>query len=535
MPTRMVRVLRPDKTPMAVAQAPRRGGHGVSVHAVELVVAGMILLVAAALRLVQFHTFGPHSDELAYARWAVQIWRDHTRAGLLIPILDDGKQPLLFWVQALLYGLGLPPLTAGRVLSAAAGTLTVALVFALARRLSGFSGAIAAACLYTFSPFAVLHDRLGLSDSPLVLALTVTAYASLRAAQDAAWRWTVLAAAGGMAAAGIKGPGICAAAFPVLAALLFSRLRSSTLLRQALPAALTVAVYGVQMYGPLGARYRFQTALHTIDLGQPLPALAAAWRENADVLHTYMRAYFPGLWFVLLVGLLLLPLLTRRCSDLYLLGCTAAIVFPVVFVGWEIYSRYFLGGLPFVAVLWGSFVHRVAVLARQHAQLRARRVEVLLVGVATVLLVPLAWQSLLLVIAPTQAALAAHDRWQYLTGPSAGWGFREAANALERDAGGRLVFVLTRPSHSETYDYIFLRFLDSPTIKHYVEWDIRQGTRASLARWYTHGVPIYLFVNSGREEPEAIERNWPDATVVARVQKPAGGGEVVVYRLPMPG
>jgi 4-amino-4-deoxy-L-arabinose transferase-like glycosyltransferase len=498
------------------------------------VAAGIILLVAAAIRLAQLHTFGPHSDELAYARWAVQIWRDHTRAGLLIPILDDGKQPLLFWIQAVLYGLGLPPLTAGRVLSATAGTLTVALVFTLARRLTGVPAALAAAGLSTFFPFAVLHDRLGLSDSPLVLALVITAYASLRATQEASWRWTALAAVGGMAAAGIKGPGVCAAAFPILAALLFSPLRGAALLRQALPAALTVAVYGVQMYGPLGERYRYQTALHTIDLNQPLPALVAAWRENADVFFTYMRAYFSGPWFALLLGLVLLPLLTRRRGDLWLLGCTAAVVLPVVFAGWEIYSRYFLGGLPFVAALWGSLVHSATPRAIGKTRLRARPLTALLVGVATALLLPLAWQSMLLVIAPGQAALAAHDRWQYLTGPSSGWGFREAADALERDAGGRLVFVLTRPSHSETYDYIFLRFLDSPTIKHYVEWDIRQGTRSSLARWYTHGVPIYLFANSGREEPEAIERNWPDATVVARVRKPAGGGEVVVYRLPAP-
>lgn len=520
--------------PVTLARAPWREDRHVLGHAVVVPAAGLILLVAGAIRFAQLHHFGPHSDELAYARWAVQIWRDHTRAGLLIPVLDDGKQPLLFWIQAVLYGLGLPPLVAGRVLSAAAGTLTVALVFALARRFTGPSGAIAAAGLYTFSPFAVLHDRLGLSDSPLVLALAITAYASLRAAQGASWRWTALATAGGMAAAGIKGPGVCAAAFPILAAMLSSRLSGAALLRQTIPAALTVAVYAVQMYGPLGARYRFQTALHTIDPGQPLPALAAAWRENADVLYTYMRAYFPGLWFALLVGLLLLPLLTRRRGDLYLLGCAAAIVLPVVFGGWEIYSRYFLGGLPFVAALWGSLVHRLAVLTARQATPRARPLQVLLAGATAALLLPLAWQSVLLVFDPARAALAAHDRWQYITGPSSGWGFREAADALERDAGGRLVFVLTRPSHSETYDYIFLRFLDSPTIKHYVEWEIRQGSRAGLAKWLTHGVPIYLFVNSGREEPAAIERNWPDATVVTRVQKPAGGGEVVVYRLPLP-
>ena len=67
---------------------------------------------------------------------------------------------------------------------------------------------------------------------------------------------------------------------------------------------------------------------------------------------------------------------------------------------------------------------------------------------------------------------------------------------------------------------------------HDVEPDIRQAPRASLTRWYAHGVPIYLVTNAPRDVLWMIEGNWPDATIVARVEKPGGESAFVIFRLP---
>jgi hypothetical protein len=501
---------------------------------VEALAVTAILVLAALYRLWHLHAFPPATDEIAYAKWSVDIWRDHTRAGLLIPIIDDGKPPLLFWIEAVLYGLGLPPVLAGRLLSAGAGILTAALCYALARRFYGPIAGLAAGGFYAVVPFAVWHDRLSLVDAPLTLAVVVVAYAAGRAATTGAWRWSGLAALAGLCAVGIKGPGVMAAVLPCLAWVLLARTRRQALRPLLTPAVLIVALYGFMMYGPLGWRFRYMVAVHSIDLRQSLPALVRSWAENADVLRSYLAGYFPSIWLALLAGSLLLPLWTRRREDLFMLAGLAAMVLPVILYGWEIYSRYFLPGLPFIALLWGRLVALLSSPLQAHSERWLDTpARYLVSGIAALLLLPLAWQSGQIAVAPEHAAIARHDRWQYITGFPSGWGLREATDAIEQDAAGRLVFVLTTAQRSVTRDFVYLRFLDHPTIRHYVEWEVRQGTRSSLTRWLTHGVPIYLVANSGREEPESIERNWPDATIVARVPRPGGESEVVVYRLPM--
>lgn len=510
------------------------------------------LLAGAVLRLAHLHAFPPVTDESNYARWAVDIWREHTRHGLLIPVLDDGKQPLLFWVQAALYGLGLPALLAGRLLAAGSGVLAIALTYALGRRLYSPHVGLAAAWLYAVAPWAVLHERLGLVDGPLTVAVLATAYASRRAVDGNAGRWGTLAAVAGLCATGIKASGVVAAALPLLSAALYllppgqKRVRGMRFASLCMPAALVLGLYLWMLYGPLGPRFRYMVGEHSVGLSRPAE-LMATWAENAVLLGSYVPAYFPLSWPLLPV-VLLAPLRTRRRADWYVLGCCAVTVLPVLLFGRRIYSRYFLIGLPFIAILLAVFLETlVRALPGSVAAWRIRLVGILAVGfcrvrtmpvyvLATMLVAaPQARASLLLVMQPERAPLAAQDRDQYISGPGAGWGLPEALNALERDAAGRPAFALTNPGNGIPRDYTYLRFLDHPTIRHYVDFDVWQAVRPRLEqRWSSHRVPLYLVINAGREDPAAIERSWPDATIVARVEKPGGQSAIIVYRLPGP-
>jgi hypothetical protein len=356
----------------------------------------------------------------------------------------------------------------------------------------------------------------------------------------------VLAALAGMCAVGIKAPGVLSVAFLLLAALLLGRRHVRALGQHAIAAALTLGLYVFMIYGPLGARFQSTLRGHSVEWRGPLSLVAALWLENATALRDWLLGYVPGIWSGLLLAALLLPLVLRSRAGWYLLGCCGLVVLPVVFFGSGIYPRYVLPGLPVVAVLWGGLVTGLAgwlrtlprwlPAGRSAAQGAAQWVGAPLSALAPAgllaLVLPLAWGSALIVTAPQQAPIAALDRWQYISGWPAGWGLAQATDALERDAAGRLVFVLTTPQRSVVRDFVYLRFLDHPTIKQYVEWEIRQGVRTSLAHWSAHGVPIYLVANGGREEPATIERHWPDATIVARVPKPGTASEIVVYRLP---
>ena len=150
------------------------------------------LLAAAALRAVPLLTNRFHPDEALYAYFARLIASGHDP--MLAGVVVD-KPPAAFYLTALsLLALGSNELAA-RLPELAAGLVSVALLYALGRRLYEPVTGSLAAWLLALSPFAILFSITAFVD-PL---LTAAALWALWAASAGRWRQMALAVAVGFA------------------------------------------------------------------------------------------------------------------------------------------------------------------------------------------------------------------------------------------------------------------------------------------------------------------------------------------------
>jgi hypothetical protein len=539
----------PGSAEVGGASAPESAGwplQGKRVWGWASVLAGIAAL-ALTLRLWNAASFPIFLDEASYSRWAHDIWAARTRSALLLPVRDDGKTPLFFIIQALGFALTGDVLQAGRVLSAASGTVTVVLTGLLGARLYSPHLGLAAAACYALLPAAVLHERLALPDT-LLTALSsglALAAATLATAQtpSRAGRYGMSAplVAGimcGLAAVSTKASGVVLAPYALAAWLAWALPRRERRLvpkwRDAALGALALAplaAYAAWSYGPWGEPVRRMAALHSIELGHLLDPPLADWAENFRRTSSYVAAYLPGLlWLVALVGLAL-PLWSRRRADVFLALCALAIVLTVAVLGRSIFSRYYLPALPFLTLLGV----RAAI---ESGRMVARRLVWWNYVLASAGALGLAFSGLLalrltwdIVTHPEAAALAPHDRFQYISGWPSGYGLAAAVQAVRADAAGRRAFVLTDHYIGLPRDYVAVALAGNQRLTHYVEGGILWGDRAALLRWRSHGVLLYIIANRGRDNVEALERALPDATLIGRYPKPGGTSEYVVWRI----
>ena len=125
-------------------------------------------------------------DESIYLRWAEII--DHQ--GQWFISLLDGKQPLTYWILALLRKISdVDPLLQGRLLSVFAGLLSTIGVFAIGRRLGGEAAGLLSAFLYACFPFALLFDRLAYTEAFVNLFGVAIVLTSLECFQESGQSW----------------------------------------------------------------------------------------------------------------------------------------------------------------------------------------------------------------------------------------------------------------------------------------------------------------------------------------------------------
>jgi hypothetical protein len=151
-----------------------------------------VVLVAAVLRGLPLLANRFHPDEALYAYFArlIAAWHDPLLAGVVVD-----KPPAAFYLTALsLLAIG-PSELAARLPELAASLASVALLYALGRRLYGRETGLLAAGMLALSPFAILFSITAFVD-PLLTAAVAWA---LWAASARRWRSLALAVAAGFA------------------------------------------------------------------------------------------------------------------------------------------------------------------------------------------------------------------------------------------------------------------------------------------------------------------------------------------------
>jgi 4-amino-4-deoxy-L-arabinose transferase-like glycosyltransferase len=400
-----------------------------------------IVVVYLLTRLAMLWRFPPFLDEATYASWTLSGYEDiHFR----FISLANGKEPLLTWIGMGWMTLGAEPLTAVRLVSLAAGLVTLTMVGLIGRRLGGDRVGLAAAGLYAVAPFFVVHDAIGIME-PLVTAAAMTAlYLQIRLAERPGLE---LALPLGIAlAAGVltKETGKFALVLLPLSLLCF-RWRGRDVVwrlgRWVASAGIAAAVAGVgysilllsDYYDDLGPARRAIGMHRAAD-----EALAHPWRyadQNWPLFREALGGYLTAPVLLLVAvgaGLALRasPRLALLLSAWALLPLGAAALLANV-----ANPRYILTAVPPLVVLAAYGLVKVAEYGAPRLPARWRTAR--LVAVAAVLLAPALVFDARVLADPAGFRYPALDDAQFATGWAAGRAWVEVADELERRAGGR--------------------------------------------------------------------------------------------------
>lgn len=391
---------------------------------------GAALAAGLALRFTSLLSLPIFNDEAIYALWVRSILG--SRDWLIS--FSDGKQPLFYWLAAIMTGLLNDPLLGLRAVAALAGMAGIVGVYLAGSALANRRAGLAAAWLYAVIPYLVVNDRLGLPDGLLAAAGPYIFLAALKLGREPGWRrgaW-LGAAIGlallvktsavlffGVAALGIgvgrrqegaKGTDNLTA--PVVVAL-------SVLAPALLPTAVLAAL------SPSGTFIVGKSSSFLLPADELTALPLAQWASNFGLLWRWLINYAQWPIIVLVGGALAAG---SRRYRLPMLVSLAAAAGPAVFMAlaartW--FSRYALMAAPFV-VLAGGLAYAAIYDRIESSRLKRWLPIVFMLVVSAVAL----GQDALLIEAPSRFAWAADDRQQYIEGWSSGYGFDAAVKYL---------------------------------------------------------------------------------------------------------
>lgn len=410
------------------------------------VAVGVILLGAyAATRLALLVRFPPFWDESLYASWALRV---HEDVGARWVALGNGKLPLLSWLGAAVMAAHVEPLDATRVVSFAAGAVSLAGGAFVARQTTDRQLAVvAAAALYIVLPLALVHDTIGLME-PLVGAELITAFVlQIRLAR----RPSIVTGAclGVTFAAAIltKETGYLAIALlPLSLAALPWRSPERRLNRWMISAGVSLvfalAGYGLLRTSGVWSVYKStQLTFGTVrsfsqGIAHPIRWLDEAWPGYRPELSGYVTWPIGAL---ALLGLLR-SLRRRRVVGLLCAVWLMALFTTDVLFLTNSFVRYIVPGAPFVAALAGGGVYEL------HAALGSlsrsvRSISVVLPPLIVLIALPALKLDSSVLRSPSTAPYPGVSIQEYEIGWSAGTGVDALVRALRARARSRPITV----------------------------------------------------------------------------------------------
>lgn len=387
---------------------------------------GLFLALYLATRALSLGALPIFLDEAVHLQWAERLYGE----GRLLRPVGSGRL-----LAVAVYGLALPfedRLLAARLIASLVGASSLVVIMVLARRLFGGVAGAVAGVLYIFSPFALVYDRLALSDGFLSAAIVSLMFA----ATAIAVRPDALAPRAAAAAL------IVLAVLAKVSALLFLitlplgvLILARDRLRALRSAALSITI-GLLLASPMlwfFARNSGEIASqHIVDPAASGSIFAATLLDMREWALSYFTAP------VLLAAAASLALL-RDGRALWLAGSVVLpfALFALFSQPWS--ARYVLPTLPPLLILIAGGVESLVSRLRP-----LPRTAVALALVLLALFPSLSFDRDLLVD-PSRAPFPADDRRQFVTGWPSGYGVREAAARLEQESrsGDLIAFVDT--------------------------------------------------------------------------------------------
>jgi 4-amino-4-deoxy-L-arabinose transferase-like glycosyltransferase len=477
-------------------------------------------------RFPYFFDEGIYAD---YARLATE-----SRADLFIA-LEIGQGPLVTWLSAAGVELGLPPVTAVRLVSVTAGLLTVPVVGLLARTLWDTTTGWVAAALCVVLPFFVVHDGIGIYEPLVTLIMSSALLLQITLARRPDLRLAALL--GLVLAAGLLTKQNTLPALALLPVSLLCFDWSQRELRRRLTLWLSGVAIVIFMVAAADAVQRTspywderEKAVNDI-LVWPVRSVQSVLDDPFALLDQNWAIYRPAL-----VGYVTIPLLLAAGAgalfawrrDRRVVALLLAWIVVPFFVGMLFQLRPAPRHAMFLAPpLLVLAAHALVQSARLAGQRLSRRAALVACAIgAAVVLAPAVALDVRVLTHPASARYPGRDYWQYVAGWPAGGPWRKAANLIERRASGAKVLVLT-PGR---YPLLRLSLNDSDRYA-FTDPNGPDAARAQFAVYDSGGFPV-----EPKEFPERVaKQGYVGLARFARPGNPCSappgsscGGSVVV-------
>lgn len=380
-------------------------------------------------RLTNLMTLEPFTDEYMYAYWTKKI-KANPAQNAFISVVEDGQQPGYFWLTAITNLIIPDPITAIRVFSVATGLCSLLTLILVAREVEPKISYLFLGILYIIHPLLLLHDRLGIKDSLVVLLALLTALFSIKLSKSYKHRWLVGLMITIIVATTTKSITYFYVALS-FAAILFSTQKQRT------KSALSMVVIIVGAVGTQLLLNQISTPLsisqkNAVFLFSPQEILelpVTIWRRNSTAVAQWVTQYqtVP----LLVLAAIGLTAFTKRVQ-VYL---AAWIVFPLaieIITAKILFPRYFLFMYPFLLISIANSLTKLQQISSN---------KLIIAAFISVSLVPSIYLSASLIYNPAQARLAPIDRWQLLEGWPSGYGYRQAVDIISATANQQPVTV----------------------------------------------------------------------------------------------
>ncbi len=463
----------------------------------------------AVTRLVLLWRFPPHVDESLFASWTLRGFESPDAR--FVP-LTSGQQPLLEWLGMGFMRLGVEPLTAVRLVSFFAGLGTLGMVWYLGRRLGGGSVGLVAAGLFAILPFFLVYSVVGLYDPLATFLVAAALVLQLHLAERP--RLGVALLLGIALGAGLLTKlttEISYALIPLSA--LFFNWKGPRLARRlaawagdlALALVVSWAIYQVlklsEFYDDLLKARNVLLARHSVGTFLDHP-----WHWISTNGSSYGSAFAGYLTLPVIAALavgVVVVVKGRSRVGLFLIGWAVVPAAAAVALADVPYARWLDIGMPPIAILgaYGSSIAFASVRRRVHVP--ARRVVVLAVLSAVIVLPAVAWDART-IAQPTTRPYPGHDDLDYVREYSAGGPWLDLVPELRRLAAGKPLQVAYA---GQGVDYVRL--------------GLRSDTNISLVDSGVDPAPgaLYGFENGKPLSPTGDALGWRQVHVYARSRR----------------
>ncbi|MFN0071035.1 MAG: ArnT family glycosyltransferase [Chloroflexota bacterium] len=318
---------------LAQAESPR----AIGAHLVILVV---IIGISIGIRVTNILAFEPFGDEIRWMHWANDLFRLDKPDTYWIPLREEGRPPLFYWLQIVLKDIQPNMFVGGRFAAAIPCGAVAGILYLIGSDLWSKPAGIAAGLLWAISPMSVMFGRLASSDDAvLAFCVGLVLWLSVRLARKPSLVRGILCGGAIGLAVLTKTTGLISAGIPLAIILaLGAPSERRKLLLSGIGLALGVAVVTAPLipWVPrLVSKVRVHTSSTDIDRVSRL-------QLNLDDAREYYGSYLgvPTLGLAVLgtvVGLVRRDRNTVAITLAYLVGMAPALLFVSTF-----YSRYLL-------------------------------------------------------------------------------------------------------------------------------------------------------------------------------------------------